>query len=60
MLKALAISAERNGYLAWHYRQAICYNEALLMARREHKSGLEQNAFMAGWNMARWGRSLAA
>jgi len=49
-----AIRAETMGKQAYHACQATSYDAASAMARGLFNSVLMQDAFVAGWHIARW------
>lgn len=47
---------ESRGKLAFSKDILGSHEEAEKYARKTYSSALEQNCFVAGWNMARWAR----
>ena len=56
-LQKAAIAAEQRGIAYFHDHPCADYATAAQTARNLFKSGLEQDCFVAGWNLAFWGRS---
>lgn len=56
-VRARCYAAEEAGALDYHHRVITCYTEARASARRIYRSELLRDCYVAGYNLARWGRA---